>query len=804
MRRTVAALALLLLTAGAAWLAIDRLRPPDAVPESAPATEFSAERAMHHVRKLAVQPRPIGSEAHEVARSYIVGALRGLGLRTEQWSGVGAYVGRPVFGSVRDLIARVPGTGASPGTVLLMAHYDSVPAGPGASDDAVGVAVLLETLRALLAGPQPKNDVVALFTDGEETGLLGAEAFLHGHPLADKVDVVVNFEARGTRGPSLMFETGPGNLWAIGRFATAPYPVGASYSYEIYKRLPNDTDYTLFKRRKIPGLNFAHIHGAVAYHTALDSIRHLDTSTVQHHGSNALALAHAFGDADLEQAHHGGNAVYFNPLGSAFVYYPASWVLGLLALLGVLVVAVIALGVSRRRIGLGRTLLGVVLGIVVLVVLGGVFLVLRGLLFPLRYDFWIWGTGSSVAWTELGATLLALGAAIALLRLAGRFGRPGDATAAGLVLWLVVTAAVSVVAPGASYLFMVPLLFQILAVGALFLRAGASDEQEDAPMGVLPLALLVLAAVVTALVWAPTLSLIAVGLQAPGVLVLVVLSALLLAFLAPQVEVLSGTRPRWAVPVLLVVAGLAVIVAVRSASAFGPENPRPTNLIYVLDADRGEAVWASLKPKPDEWTGKVLPETPEMRALPEFLGRDGKLATGPAPVLPLAEPSLQLLGSDAGVTHLRVVPPAGAARVRILLSPRSAVEGVSIAGREAELAGADASDAPYVLTYFAPPTEGVDLDVTTADPKALQVAVAGQWWGVPTADQGGPGPKPEGYMQAPWPFDADTTLVRRAWSVGDLSDAGDLAPPSDSAEGMADDGAGDASDAGASDGASAG
>jgi len=791
MRRTVAALVLLLLTVGAAWLAIARLRPPEVVPESAPATTFSAARAMHHVRALSSRPRPIGSEAHEEARSYIVGILRGLGVATEQWSGVGKAERAPVFGSVRDVTARVPGSGEGGGTVLLLAHYDSVTGGPGASDDAVGVAVLLESLRALLAGPPPKNDVVALFSDGEEAGLLGAEAFLHGHPLAKTVDMVVNFEARGTRGPSLMFETGPGNLWAIRHFADAPFPVGASYSYEVYRRLPNDTDYTLFKHREIPGLNFAHIHGAVGYHTALDSVRHLDPATLQHHGSNALALARSFGDADLSQARGGGDAVYFNPLGSAFVDYPVGWVVWLLAALGIAAVGILALGISRRRIRLGGTLLGLVLELVVLVVLGGAVLILRGLFFPTRYDFWIWGTGSSVAWTLLGLTVLVLGAAMVLQRLVGRFVRPADGAAAGLVLWFVVTAAVSVIAPGASYLFMVPLAFQLVALAALFLRRaeegaeGVSSHWSDP----LPLALLTLSAVVAALVWAPTLSLLAVGLQIGSAVVLAVLGSLILALLAPQVEVVTGIKPRWAAPVVLVVAGLAVVVAVRSASAFGPENPRPTNLVYALDADQGDAVWASFKPQPDPWTKAVLPDDPELRPLPELLGYPRKLATGPAPVIDLDEPRFELTGSDGGVVHLRIVPPAGADRMRILLSPRDGVDGVTVQGRDADLSSVPArpgaADGPVVLTYFAPPPEGVDVDVTTSQPDELQVAAVGQWWGVPSAEQGGPGPMPDGFMQSPWPWDADTTLVRRTWRLDDLGDEADAMTDGSDDAGMA-------------------
>ena len=94
---------------------------------------------------------------------------------------------------------------------------------------------LLETARALKAGPPLKNDVLLLFTDGEEAGEVGAEAFMRT-PLADQVGVLVNFETRGTSGPSLMFETSPGNGWLIPEAAKAGVDLRAcSLMYSVFK-----------------------------------------------------------------------------------------------------------------------------------------------------------------------------------------------------------------------------------------------------------------------------------------------------------------------------------------------------------------------------------------------------------------------------------------------------------------------------------------------------------------------------------------------------------------------------------------
>ena len=123
---------------------------------------------------------------------------------------------------------------------MLCAHYDSVPEGPGASDDAAGVAVVLETLRALKAGPPLDRDVIALFTDGEESGCLGARVFVDEHPWAGDVGIVLNFDARGNSGPSIMFETSDGNGWLIRKYAqAAQQPLATSVSMDVYKIMPN-------------------------------------------------------------------------------------------------------------------------------------------------------------------------------------------------------------------------------------------------------------------------------------------------------------------------------------------------------------------------------------------------------------------------------------------------------------------------------------------------------------------------------------------------------------------------------------
>ncbi len=168
-------------------LAIRSIEPPPVVDENAPATEFSATRAMRDVRGIAKKPHPLGSAENDRVREYLVGRLRELGANPEVQTATVArhsLSGPDTWAVVNNIVAKIPGTQPT-GAVMIVAHYDSVPSGPGAGDDAASVAAILETLRALKADASPlRNDLVVLFTDGEELGLLGAQRFRRDVPSA--------------------------------------------------------------------------------------------------------------------------------------------------------------------------------------------------------------------------------------------------------------------------------------------------------------------------------------------------------------------------------------------------------------------------------------------------------------------------------------------------------------------------------------------------------------------------------------------------------------------------------------------
>jgi hypothetical protein len=321
------------------WIAISLipLPRPQPLPATAAPQEFSAARALDQVRAIAQKPHPPGSAEHQHVRDYLLAEITKLGLTPEVESGFASItLGRfHAEGNVENIVARLPGSGNTR-SLMLAAHYDSVTRGPGASDDGSGVAVLLETLRALRAAPPLRNDAIFLITDGEEKGLLGAQVFMRDHPGQGGSDatqpdmskpaVTLNFEARGTGGNAFMFETSPGNEWLIRDLrAAVPQADATSFAYEIYRRMPNDTDLTVFKRGGLAGMNFAYIEHPELYHTAQDNVANLDPRSLQEQGRYALALARRFGDEDLSQK-HSGDAVYFPTPFTSLIVYPAAWV----------------------------------------------------------------------------------------------------------------------------------------------------------------------------------------------------------------------------------------------------------------------------------------------------------------------------------------------------------------------------------------------------------------------------------------------------------------------------------------------
>ena len=429
-------IALAIVLAAVHW----RLAGPAPLPETAPADRFSAVRAVSVLRDLLREgvAHPVGTAANAVVRDRILSRLSALGYQPVVVSSFTCSK-RPTCATVQNIVAIPQGPGD---VVLLVAHYDSVPSGPGASDDGGGVAALLEAVRAVHAGPL-RDQIGFLVTDGEEAGLLGAEAFV-ARQSPRGVKAVVNVDYRGSTGPSYLFETSRGNSALIAAAARAlDRPFASSLFFTVYELLPNDTDVSVFKRAGLQAVNFAAIGNVAVYHTALDNLAHVNLRTLQHQGDNVLAMARELAASPLPKP--AGNAVYFDVLGFFVVRWPAGWTIWIaIASLIMLLASVV------RRTSLRGLLLGV-LAFVAVILVSGLLGALISQISHIRAERVAWAQPSIIAaWITGLATALAVAA---LLRRYTDAASLGGGVAIG---WHIAAIAVCLALPGISFLFLVP------------------------------------------------------------------------------------------------------------------------------------------------------------------------------------------------------------------------------------------------------------------------------------------------------------------------------------------------------------
>ncbi|SBT48144.1 M28 family peptidase [Micromonospora auratinigra] len=726
-RRPLAALAALvaLLAVGAGVLVT--LDTPTPRPADAPAGEFSAGRAYRTVQQIATRPHVAGSAANDQVREHLVSTLRGLGLETEVQDAVAPEAGQlsgaaggATLARVRNVVARLPGT-ASTGRVFLVAHYDSVQSGPGGNDDAAGTSTILEVARALTAGPRPRNDVVLVLTDAEEACLCGASGFAADHPLARDGGVVLNLEARGSTGPVIMFETSRNNAKLVDVFGrAAPHPVGTSFAVEIYRALPNDTDFTAFLDHGFVGLNSAYIDGGAVYHTPLDTPAVMDRGSLQMHGDNALGLAREFGRIDLRDLRSGHDDTYF-PVPGGLVRYPG-WLTLPLALLALLAVGLLGWLLRRRGRATGGTLaagFGLALAPIVLAPLGA--WLLWTAITTVRPGYAELLDPYRPVWFRLAVVALAAAVLFTWYALLRRRVGPAALAFGGLAWLALFGVLLAVLVPGGAYLTTLP----ALAGAAAGLAALATR-----PDGPWPVVAATLAGAVAVIILLPTVVLLfpalGMGMGAVAALfaVLLGLAALpVVDLLHPQAggqRGLVALRARRSGALPAVAAGLAAVVLAGVGLAvdrFDAAYPVPTHLMYALDADTGKARWLSHETDPQPWTdGYVGGPTGVADDFPG-LG-DGELRAGPAPAANLPAPKVELLADtrtgQQRTLRVRVVPQRP---VRLLSlhvdSSTGTVKSAVVAG--VRLPVKELRDRwGYGIVFHAPPSEGVEVTFTLA------------------------------------------------------------------------------------------
>lgn len=693
-----------------------RCQPPAPRPAAAPADEFSAIRAKAALARVLgkQQPHPVGSAADAAVRQALVDALRSLGYQPQVQQAF-ACNSDGVCAQVQNVLARLEGSAGLP-AVLVAAHYDSVPAGPGASDDGSGVAVVLEIARALRTGPVPRHSVIFLLDEGEEAGLLGAVGFADEHPWARQVGAAVNLDARGTSGPSLMFETGSHTRWLMPLLARGVRrPLANSLFYAMYRRLPNDTDFSVFKRHGLDGLNFAFIGGVARYHTPLDDLAHLDPRSLQSQGEHALESVRALANARLSEPRMPGGAVFFDLAAWRMVWWPLGWTPWLAALALLLVVACTWRRVASGALpapALGRGLVSWLVIVILATLLGA----------GLRSFLHATGSPPSGWVAHPAALLVAFWALGFLAPVAAALGLSAHAHywefwCACWLWWAVAAMLTAVALPEAAFLGVIP----ALVAGVVGLVAGGFDSP-----GWRTAAAVVPATVAAALCFEPLLFLYPT-LGAPALVLTTPILAMLGTTLAPAV----ATAPRRLGRTLaLTVAATAMVFTVVAAllPPYSPQWPARLTFLYAYSADTGQASWLASSesaklPLPvaqaAPWTRRILRAFPwqtaeAFRAPANSSGNPPAAAVGPQFDI-VEEPSSQ------NAVHVRgtLWPPAGGGVLALMLPPSVKAVSFRMEGKTLPPLSARALRASNGWRRYAcvaTPSGGLNFDFTAVGP----------------------------------------------------------------------------------------
>jgi hypothetical protein len=565
-------------------------------------TEFSTERALIPLREIAKAPHYHGSQDHIRVRAFLVNELKGLGFETEIQEG---YVLNPEERNMdkpKNILGRIKGSGNGK-ALLLLSHYDSaLTPSFGASDAGSGVVTILESLRAYLAlNKAPINDIIVLFTDCEEIGLDGAKLFVNEHPWADSIGLALNFEARGSGGPSnMILETNGGNSKLIKAFieANPQYPVTSSLMYSVYKMLPNFTDSTTFREDgDIDSFFFAFIDDHFDYHTANDNIENLDLETLQHQGSYLLPLLTYFADADLSSLKAEEDNVYVNFPFLKMITYPFSWILAMILIALTLFIGLVIYGINRIKLsikGIGKGFIPFLGALFVSGLIGyfGWILLLKG--YPqygevqhgFKYNGHIY-VGFFVFLT------LAI-----LFKFYNKYSKSttiSNLFIAPLFFWFLINVAVYVYLKGAAY-FIIPVFFGLIALWVLI--------RQEKPN----LLLMVLIAVPAIFLYAPLIQFFPVGLGSDHVFISCVFTVLLLGLLLP---IFGFYKKLHLLSFISAAVALVFFISAHLKSDFSETRQKPNSLVYYQNSDTGKSYWVTYDKILDDWTKGYLGDSPE-------------------------------------------------------------------------------------------------------------------------------------------------------------------------------------------------
>ena len=716
------------------WYSFESQLPSPDKYTAGDATAFSQQNVLKHLNEISKKPHYLGSPAHAEVRQYLLDEIRALGLEVETFTHMATHARRHfTAANTQNIIAKIPG--ASGGDALaLLSHYDSaVHSSLGASDAGSGVATILEGIRSYLAsGETPQNDIIIILSDGEERGLLGAQAFVNYHPWAKEVKVVLNFEARGSGGPSYMLvETNGGNAELIAAFTKAKvaHPAANSLMYSIYKLLPNDTDLTIFREDgDIQGYNFAFIDDHFDYHTVQDSVARLDRDSLNHHAEYLLALLDYFADADLSNLKSEQDSIYFNVPVFGMLVYPFAWVFSMAVFGAMLLLPIIYIGIQRQQLsakGIAKSFVPLSLSITCAGLIG--YLGWQALLslFP-HYGDIPQNFTYNGHWIIASFVALTVATTLGIYHALSAYCPGNNKYVAPIVLWLLVNLYIAQALAGAGFLIL-PTYFALTLLGIKVLGKGTE-------IGIPTTAGLAVVLSVPALVIiGPLISAFVIGLGLNTLFIGTLLTCLLLILILPAL--LENAHSK-ALKYLALTLALVFFTVSAFQSSYSPQRKKPNSINYVLDVDQQQAFWISSNLTMDEFTQQFFSKTANAQPWDNAVYPDTRRSKvrhyQQAEVLPLAYAQVvvekdRVVGTQRHIS-LSIAPNRASNLLRLYSLRNIRIESMSVNGQvfqkyqQVVKAGLNAAGVFFSYTLSTPlESLVIDFTVPASEPLAIKL-----------------------------------------------------------------------------------
>ena len=558
-------------------------------------TEFSIENALTHLKVISKEPHYTGSQNHLTVQNYIVNELKKMGLNPEVQNQVAVNKWRSSTNAA-NITASIKGYEKGKSLVLL-SHYDSRHhSSLGASDAGSGVVTILEGVRAFLAkNKTPKNDIHIVFTDAEEIGLIGAQAFIDYSPLATNIGLVINYEARGSGGPSYMLmETNGKNSQLLTEFIKAKpnYPAANSLMYSIYKMLPNDTDLTIFREYgDINGLNFAFIGDHFDYHTEQDSFERLDLKTLLHQADYFTTTLDYFAYSDLSNLNSDIDQVYTNFPFITLLHFPFSWILPMLIFSIIIFIFFIFIGIKSSRMSIKSIVKGFIpftISLVTCLIVSFLTWKLLVVIYPnyndILHGFTYNGYQYIVAFSFLNFWIVFKIYKSFFVKHKGL-----DLLVAPLFFWIIINFLIFMYLKGAAY-FIIPVYFALVVLGLfIFLRNYNSLKVIVATLLSVPLVY----------IFAPQLRMFPVGLGLSNLFITGFFIVLIFGLLIPVFQSIKSNK------LFVRIIGFCSFLFFLMASFnsnYNENNRKPNSIVFINDLDKNESYWASYDHVLDDFT----------------------------------------------------------------------------------------------------------------------------------------------------------------------------------------------------------